>query len=43
MDVDSECAQRASINYIHAGWGYGKPHEINAIWFEKLWISKRIL
>ncbi len=36
MDVDSECAQRASINYIHAGWGYGKPHEINAIWFETI-------
>jgi hypothetical protein len=23
MDVDMECAKRAGIGYIHAGWGYG--------------------
>lgn len=24
MGVDEECARRAGIDYIHAGWGYGK-------------------
>ena len=36
MDVDNECAKRASVNYIHASWGYGSPIELSTIWFETI-------
>ncbi|MER5642641.1 HAD family hydrolase [Kitasatospora sp. NPDC002227] len=27
MAVDQECARRAGVAYVHAGWGYGRPDE----------------